>query len=52
MQYHFNLLKGVGLGQILQHVWDTRETQLEDLYDFMQQLEAAFGVRDWVGSAQ
>ena len=46
MQYAFNCLRGVALGQMLPHLRDNGEIWPEDLPAFIQLLEAAFGDSD------
>jgi len=52
MQYAFNCLRGVALGQSLPHVQEGGTIGLEDLPVFIQLLEAAFGDRDRVAAAE
>jgi len=52
MRYAFNCLRGIALGQILPHVREDRTIWLKDLPAFIQLLEAAFGDRDRVATAE
>jgi len=52
MQYTFNHLRGIALGQILPHVREDGETGLQDLPAFIQLLEAAFGDPNRVATAE
>jgi len=52
MQYAFNRLRGIALGQILPHVRENGQIGLEDVPAIIQLLEAAFGDPDRVATAE
>jgi hypothetical protein len=52
MYYAFNHLRRIALGQIMPQAWVDGTIRLEDLPAFIHLLEAAFGDRNLVATAE